>query len=611
MAFPYRLHAISNYFVGNIQIQLIDSCQSPKVHWQCELPASQDGQLALLEALDSQCFVAATNQGQIYTGNYANKQIELLVKLNCISGAGYWLDKTQRTLWLSAHFNNDLLQREHLVAINLDTGELISQWPLTADGVDEQTLNPCRDGRFAFYARNGKPGYKFRQHGIYQLNPNDGEQQYTQLASKPIPLGVPLRPQLFQDKRRGLILMPAADQLTKLAPNSFAYEIQLLDLNTAEIRWTRTIRHLSLEQINQHCDDELAPALDSIAAGNYSYTNNDAWQSLLSCLTGVWFDPDRDEIWLGWQDWHVQKIGLDGQLLSPLYRVGTQKSNGELSVPMPNSLERLAPVGRQGNTLLLDYDYELDQHLSVELPQSTSQPAVLPQQEIIWLQGQPHSRPCIQIPTSLQAQPSPSGCVLISSADLTDTSGVTAALQQLLELMPALANNVAALPQKQQGLSQLLTRKTTDKSPAKATLYLLFTDALGQVRHEEFFYDAAHTNEQCLELIAQIVANFSQWAAAKQLSGYNDLPPFACAACCLARHKRYLPILANYFCAIGGGEDIPAFHINQTLQVIRKEHLGSQELHAFMQKVPWPYHDESFSKLEKDPYDDWDDDDND
>ena len=107
------------------------------------------------------------------------------------------------------------------------------------------------------------------------------------------------------------------------------------------------------------------------------------------------------------------------------------------------------------------------------------------------------------------------------------------ALEPLLNLMPALETCFAA-PQKPSGwLGKRLNKKHQGTAEAKSTLFLLFCDALGEVKREEFFYDAVLECEHCRGLIAEIVKRFTQWPSASQITGYEG-PAATCLRCVLS-----------------------------------------------------------------------------
>ena len=609
MALSYRLRAVSLDYVGDIQIQVLENSSPARLLWQCELPETQDAKLTLLEAMDDRFLVAVTDKGKVFLGDLGRRQMPQVAELPCSFDSGTWLEPTQQRLWLAGHFRQQPLNGRRLLALDLMTGTLAADWPIDDRDLDLTTLTRRSDGQFAFYGRNSKPGYKFREHWIHSINPDNGEQQRCPLPSKPTPENITVRPWLFQDKARGLALMPAADTLTQVGEDSFAFEVQLLDLNLGEVVWKRVVRHIHLAQVgDEHRHRSLGEALGRIAAGQYAHTDSDAWQTLLSCLTGAWFDPELPEIWLGWQDGTLQKIGLDGQRLSPLYRLGEQTADGGCRTPIYFDHERLVPTGRNLDRLTLAYGFECDEHLEATLPEPVA--AAPLEEEPQWLACRPLMGQRLEIPETLQAQPGPSGCVHITTTDLHSAEGRQQALDQLLRLLPALQENLCDTQRGDSGwLGRQLGRVKPRQEAPRQALYLAFSDGLDRTRSEkQFFHEAIH-HEGCAPLIARLIDHFSRWPCAARLVGHDGEPPLANATYALCLAPEQLPLLANYFCAIGGGEEVSPFHINRTLAVIREHHAGTPELAAFLATVPWPYNDATFTKHERDPYDDWDEDD--
>lgn len=605
MAFPYLLKSISLSYVGGIHIQLIEQQPKPEIYWQCELPNSKDCELTLLQPLDAQRFIAVLATGMIFIGDSERKQLTLLAQFRCGIAPGCWLDTEQQQLWLAANFRHQTLKGRQLVCIDLTTGELLLSQPINTSEIELETLTQRNDGQCAFYARNSKPGYKFRQHWIYTIDPETGEQQKQPLASKPLPDAISMRPGLFPDKTRGLILLPYADSLKQIDSNTFGYQLQMLDLNQGQIVWTKTVRYLQLDSIVPPSEQQaLSEGLTRIASGQYAHTDSQHWLRLLSCLTGVWFHPQSDEIYLTWQDCRLQKIDLDGERLSSLYQIGVTNKSGELELPWrwDINIDKLTPLDIEEDRLLIGYRDECENQLQVVsladekvAPLSTEQPK--------WLVAEERHAQLVHIPQAIQAQPSSSGCIHISSSDLHTESGAIQALQQLLALMPALER--AFTPTQSSLLSRMLGAK--DNMPQPKEFYVAFSDALGRSQSEyQFFYDAA-CYQSCRPLIAEIIQAFNQWSCANSLHGYDTEPPLANAACSLAPHREYLAVLAEHLSAIGGGEDIHGFHINYTLACIREDHQDTAELTRFLASVPWPYHDPDFVKPIPDPYDEWDD----
>lgn len=65
------------------------------------------------------------------------------------------------------------LKHRHLAGISLTTGKLITHWPINESDLELETITRHHDGLFAFYGRNDKLGYKFRQHWIDCIDPEN------------------------------------------------------------------------------------------------------------------------------------------------------------------------------------------------------------------------------------------------------------------------------------------------------------------------------------------------------------------------------------------------------------------------------------------------------
>lgn len=605
MTFPYQLKAISLSYVGGIHIQVIEPGETPNVVFQWELPETKENSLSLLAPLDQHRFVATTETGKVFVVDCATEVVSQVANLSCRPFSGHWLDADQQQIWIAAHFSGKQLTGLQLACLCLNSGDLLCHWPIEEPDIELETLTQTEDGQFSFYGLHHKAGYKFRSHFLYRIDPSNGAQHKLPLDSKPVPVDIAIRPWLFQDKGRGLIALPYADCLQKTEDGQYEYELQLIDLNRSQILWTKSVRPFSLEQITDYDEEETEAALDRIASGKYAHTDNDHWQTLISCLTGVWFDPGKDEMWLGWQDCTLQCISLNGEQVSPLYAVGTQSRDGCINKPWDFDLDRLAVTNRKHNDLFLAYGFELEEHLQVTVPDT--QKSEVEQDESQWLVAKTTTPAPLIIPDLVQSQPSLNGCIHLCCDDLETESGKRQILDRLLILLPMIETAMTGTPEKEGLFSRLLSRGKP-QSETVQPLYFAFSDGLGRAQSEEQFFYAASVNSELQPLVAEAVKMFSQWSIASNVSGYEGQPPLAIAVSSLSTNPDYLPLLAQYFNAIGGGEDVHGFHINYTLATIREEHADTQALTEFLAAVPWPYNDAEFKKPMKDPYEEWDDD---
>ncbi|EKE68036.1 hypothetical protein B3C1_17552 [Gallaecimonas xiamenensis 3-C-1] len=593
-------------YLGQHQVQVIDPA-GPTLLWQCELPDTGDGELALLAPLDGQRFVALHSSGRVFTGQVAQRQLAELANLGVSGDLGAWLDQAKGLLWVAARHRLQGARHKQLLALNLDSGELAMAFDLPAFDLDLNTLQPLSAGRFGFYGRNDKGGYKFRQHWLGTLDSRSGQWQQQLLDSKPTPEEVSIRRQRFIDQGRALMVLPGADGI-QAQGEGFEYPLSLLNLDQPEGSWTRPVRLLSAAAMDNDMGD--IEALARIAGGQISSSDNGDWMTFLVCLTAVGFCPDQDAAWLGWQDGALQKVSLAGERLSPLFYLqedGDRRQPERMCTKAISHIQVLA-----GEGLVLGVGEHDDFSYWQAQPQDSAAPATLAEAE---QNRQPlacsaYQPPALAVPPALAALPSASGCVTISTSDLESDAGCLGALRQLKELMGPLQQQLQQAPAKAGMLGKLLGKK----APATAVrpLYLAFCDSLGRCQSDyQFLATALHT-EGGPALMAEILAAFSRWPFASQLCGGKGEPPFAELAFYLSEHHvQHLPVLAAYFNGIGGGEGVHPYHINRTLAVLNDAYAGTPELAAFLAAVPWPYNDPSFTLAERDEYDEWDDDEDD
>ncbi|WP_417762897.1 hypothetical protein [Shewanella sp.] len=557
------------------QVQVIDVKNNTLIQ-QVELPDTEHDQLVLLDWLSDSQWLAVTNFGKIFSAEITHSTCQQLLELPSTSDAGAWLDVDSQSLWFASRRRDKRKTiLHHIQLTNMD----VSEWAFPANhGVDCDSIAHTQQ-MLAFYGRNDKPGYNFRQHWLLTFNCHTHEWQQLAINSKPAPENVPVRPQLFVDKQRGIYVTPFTDRLNSHADGHYGYPLQLLD-SQANTWWQGDVRDFTLEQIALFEED--ANTLDNIVAGDFSHQHNRVLMGLLQCLTDVYFCPKQAAIWLSWQDGKIQKIALDGSYLSPLYQL-CSSDHQDLTGETTTCYRVIDEQAGQLTIAVGDQEWESLWRAQLPEPSHASMTDLATQP----LSCNKYPAQALQVMAEQQLISKQSGRVQLHTSDLFHSDGEQLALRQLLALMPNL----------QRQLSQV---------QASQPLYFAFGDSLGKQHSESaLFHRTAHQDSA---LIAAIVAAFIQWPNAASFVRPNGEPVLADAVFSISHFSEYLPLLARYFVAIGGGEQVHPFHINRTLPHIRAQHAQTPELEQFLAEIPWPYNDASFIKIEHDEYDDWDDD---
>ncbi|WP_115716900.1 hypothetical protein [Gallaecimonas mangrovi] len=598
MTNDWTVKAVKLDYIGHQQVQVIDPA-GPRLIWQCELPDTADGDLALLAALDAKRFVAVHEFGKSFIGQVDKRELTLFSDIDCGADMAAWLDAAKGHLWLAAEDILDGDRDKQLLCADLNAGELIHEFDFPDFALDQQSLQPLADGCFAFYGRNDKAGIKFRKHWLGVVDTRNGQWQQHTLASTPTPQSLSIRRQRFFDRNRALTIVPGANGLTA-QEGGFEYALSCINLAAAKEAWQQPVRWLPPELMADELGD--TGALSRIAAGQISHSDNDEWMRFLTCLTAIGFCQNEAAMWLGWQDGALQKLSLGGERLSPLYALHEEGRQQQRLERQCSAAISHIEVQANGSLVLGVGEHDDFSFWQLEAPQSDSVAGGLmaAERQRRWLQASPYLPPAVTIANAI-AMPGVSGCVPVSVSDLESEHGQLAALTQVKGLMPALAAYFSA-----KAKTGFLGKLRAKKKPATQALYFAYSDSLGRALSDYQFLAMAQHAQGGQALMADIIGAFSQWPLAGDIVGPKGEPAFAEMAFYLSEQCiEHLPVLANYFIAIGGGEDVHPYHINRTIAYIHKHYAGTKELAAFNSAVPWPYHDASFAKPEADEYDDW------
>ncbi|MBO2625950.1 hypothetical protein I6M44_18060 [Shewanella algae] len=96
-----RLQQAKLFFIGPELIQVIQSsAEADTLLWQCELPGTEDGELALLQWLDDTRFLALGQNGLLFVCDYQARSCEQMLDLQISGSPGAWLDSHKQTLWV-------------------------------------------------------------------------------------------------------------------------------------------------------------------------------------------------------------------------------------------------------------------------------------------------------------------------------------------------------------------------------------------------------------------------------------------------------------------------------------------------------------------------------
>lgn len=594
----YRIQAQRLYYGGIAQLQIVkQNGLNTELHSQFELQGCQHD-VVLSEWLDSTHFVAIDKMGRVYIAAlstpgkftlapifsfdvYPTKDICLHEGKLCLVGA-----KKSGRRRDSILFSTDLT-----LALKQTPVEQLSAASFTI----EQHEVPFRfvvgsmvyigNNEFVFYQLGKK-----RTHQLVSFNPVTATVETCELAGKPAPDETPIRHIFFQDKRHATLILANAETVTFAneaddAEPCFDFSVQFIDFKQKKTVWNRVVRSLSAEQICDKYDrEELVESLSEIAGGDTSSSHHDELQTFIECLTSATLAEDGNSIWLGWQDNKIQQLSLNGECLTPLYSLIRAGSERGLS------LFEHEPVVIQG---------QIDQHLMIAVGMEDDEfmwQCDLAQAEIANTNTNQlqcaQSQLTLTIPNTIGCIPAISGQIEVSCQDFNDEHARVEAIRNLLSLMPSL-QSYYQMNQASEGHA--------------ASFFVAFNRQLvnGVAMQSEYnLFPYTATDDDGAELISQIVAQYSTWSCAGDLVGLKGIPALADAVMSLSDKRGYLPVLADYFCAIGGQEPIPSYHVNRTLPVIREAHADTPELADFMAKVPWPWNDASFSMPNIGDYDD-------
>lgn len=597
------LSATALDYIGPQQVRITRQGDSaPELVAQYELMGTENADIQLLDWLDAQCFIAVCRDGSVYIADAEGKAdggyihaLEPTLKQNFGGDLGVCLDARRERLWMAGRMRLPGARGPHLISFNLP--DLAEGPRLALDAMDElrfeyEMLTLRTDGKFALYARNDKGGYKFRDHQLLIIDPDAEQADWIALDSKPTPESVSVRRSQFLFKEPGWLVQSAANEVVAQGEGDerrFQAGITAINLNQPDASWRLPLRWLDPAKID--LDEDACDDLAALASGELSSQYNDSWQDFLNTLTGVWIDPNQpDHFWLAWLDGRLLKVTQDGQVISPLYKLG-RLVNGEAKA-LFNDAEVVALLPAPAGELRLSIG---------EFEDARIWQAQLDQIQDDWLICSPYQPAALQLDAQRQAMPAASGRIEITTSDLESDAGQIAALQQLLRLMPAIGAQLA--------------------QQSQPRCYFAFSDSLGRQQSEaQFFPYAGHAdsdNQNGSELSQAILNALLDWPLSTdqwqnlranidpeqpldRKSVLGDL------AICLADEAEALPLLARYFQHANTHlEQADPLHLNQTLPLIREQHDGSNELAEFLAAVPAPYNDSDARAEVRDPYDDW------
>ncbi|MBY5920265.1 hypothetical protein [Ferrimonas balearica] len=595
-----NLHTHRLFYGGGFnQVQVHDNSQlATEVLSQFELTGSEHD-VVWRSWLGDDRIVALDERGNLYIWPFQSGvkvAVAPLLKLGLMPFKDVSLQGS--TLWLMARRQGERFSEVRLFRIDLDSLQVTEYPPCEFDFVGGSMV-ALESGDFVFYQHSGKPGYKFRTHGLVRYAPQSGQTTPVSLTGKPAPETISVRETFFFHQRHGLALTANAESLRAVqsadGQTAYQFELQLIDFHRQQVRWSRPVRTLLPNQIADEYDcDELVEALDAIAGGDHSASHNDALQSFIECLTCVYLSDDGEQIWLAWQDGYVQCLSSQGELLSPLYQLQRVAPNGErASLSHWHDQLTILDVKNEGqepaNSILT---------LAIGDPEwATLWQVVLPTAAPVPLCEAAESKPVLcqrthfdlQLPAPLMGTPMTSGQVDIPCGDLEEQGDRLASLERLNALMPA-------------------WQTYFERNIQAGHLFFAFvaTQPGGdKVQSEKHFFPAvAAGSDEGRELLAELIEQFTRWPCASRLMGQAGAPVLADAVLSLIDRVEYLPVLARYFCAIGQQESALRYHLNRTLPAIREIHAGTSELTAFNQQLPPPWNNLDHTVVSTCDYDD-------
>ena len=600
----YRIQAQRLYYGGVAQLQIVkQNGLNTELHSQFELQGCQRD-VVLAEWLDSTRFVAVDEGGQVYIA-----AINAPGKFSLPPLFSFELYPTED---ISLHDGKLRLvgaqksgRRRDDILFCTDLSIALKQAPPASLSIADFTIErydvPFRfvdgsmvyigDDEFVFYQLGKK-----RTHQLVSFNPLTGAVEHFPLEGKPAPDDIPIRQIFFQDKKHATLILANAETVT-LANGSdgeaddaeprFEFTVQLIDFKQKKTVWNRVVRSLSAEQIcNKSKQEDLVKSLNAIAGGDTSSRHHDDLQTYIECLTSAILAEDGHSIWLGWQDQKVQQLSLNGECLTPLYQLMPRSGGRRMSL---FNREPVVIQGQIANQMLVAIGMECDGFIwQCDLAQLNT--GIQTDNDEVLQCDQ--SELTLAIPTQISATPSASGQVDVACQNLDCQQARGQALRELLGLMPSLLAHYEV--------------NQVDSTQSNA-FYVAFNHQQASnvmMKSEYDFFPYAVSDEDNAAIVAEIVAQYSTWSCASELVGLKGIPALADAVMSLVDKPKYLPLMADYFCAIGGQTPVNPYHVHRTLPIIREMHAGTPELAAFMAKVPWPWNDASFSVPNVGDYDD-------
>ncbi|WP_047043043.1 hypothetical protein [Vibrio mexicanus] len=412
---------------------------------QYELAGSEH-KLVLLQWLDNTTLLAMDSWGKLYRWPFHegdHRTVEPVLDMQLRPFIDAWF--IGNTLWFAAESELDGPSGQRLFGLDLAKLQLIYDRPMDLD-FEEGTLVLLSQGEWACYQRSSKPGYKFRTHSVVRFNANTMEVQTTELASKPTIDPLSFRKTLFVDRQAGTLLCADTSSVEAITDDKgvsrYGFALQLVDLYSQRLLWSKTVRYLSGDEIADDFDrDEIIESLDAIANGDVSHQHNEAWQSLVECLTDVQFDSAGEHFWLAWQGGLVQCLTRQGEIIHGPTALHA-KPGQSFSQHEESYLLECINQGDQTQLLLAQGDREWAKLWWANVPKAceagvrTEDSAAL-----IATQAIPAQRAQLRVPRNEVVEPMKSGQINFFCADLQCRQHGVATLNSLLNSLPALQAN--------------------------------------------------------------------------------------------------------------------------------------------------------------------------
>ncbi|EKE68035.1 hypothetical protein [Gallaecimonas xiamenensis] len=527
--------------------------------WHRDMPAG-GRELVLAAFYDDSHFVAAEESGRIYQGNLAG-ELTLVAELP-VKGiwGGAWLDLARQRFWYAAELDLDGSDSCCLRGWSLADWQVIADITLP-DYTPTQTLTGRSDGALLFYRHRAN-----KEHGFYCVDPVSGQCRYQPLASKAMPdLMYPMN-KIDLCPVRDLALLPAVDQLPiegRWSRVSLGFQVQLVDLNSFEVRWHQTLRQFPLAELDDG-DDLLA-----LAKGK-DRDAEDALEYFVEKLNGLRFCPGEDAFWVHWADGRLQKASLDPALGTlARYRL-VEQAEALAGRPHP-----LAAFGFK------NYDYPLLE-MNGCLPfidfkgvgvAVLDSPLAEPQDGWLPIPRSPCAAPEQLASKAGLASLAQSAKVIIDLDYLVLAECRLAAAEQLRDLARDLGSHIKG-----------------------RRLELRFCDKDDRQRNEAEFVQMAIADPGVAEVLAEAVDLFSGHPEAPFVRSGDSKAALSDTVLALAGlGSRYLPVIARYLNAIDA-EHCAQFHVEHTLVLLHQQHqegaLPGAAYHDFIRALPWPFNGE-------------------